>query len=86
MLQQLEQEHFNEYYSRQNVVEIEKLPLLRANSLKEITIPQSVTSIGADAFLHCGNLTAINIKGTANRISGAPWGAQYGNRAINWNV
>ena len=47
------------------------------SSLKEITIPQSVTSIGADAFLHCGNLTAINIKGTANRISGAPWGAQY---------
>ena len=29
---QLEQEHFNEYYSRQDVVEIEKLPLLRANS------------------------------------------------------
>lgn len=29
---QLEQEHFNEYYNRQNVVEIEKLPLLRANS------------------------------------------------------
>lgn len=56
------------------------------SSLKEITIPQSVTSIGADAFLHCENLTAINIKGTANRISGAPWGAQYGNRAINWNV
>ena len=56
------------------------------SSLTEITIPQSVTSIGADAFLHCGNLTAINIKGTANRISGAPWGAQYGNRAINWNV
>ena len=56
------------------------------SSLKEITIPQSVTSIGADAFVYCENLTAINIKGTANRISGAPWGAQYGNRAINWNV
>ena len=56
------------------------------SSLTEITIPQSVTSIGADAFIYCGNLTAINIKGTANRISGAPWGAQYGNRAINWNV
>ena len=56
------------------------------SSLKEITIPQSVTSIGANAFAYCGNLTAINIKGTANRISGAPWGAQYGNRAINWNV
>ena len=56
------------------------------SSLKDITIPQSVTSIGADAFIYCENLTAINIKGTANRISGAPWGAQYGNRAINWNV
>lgn len=56
------------------------------SSLTEITIPQSVTSIGANAFAYCGNLTAINIKGTANRISGAPWGAQYGNRAINWNV
>lgn len=56
------------------------------SSLKEITIPQSVTSIGADAFVYCGNLTTINIKGTANRISGAPWGAQYGNRVINWNV
>lgn len=29
---QLEQKHFNEYYSRQDVVEIEKLPLLSANS------------------------------------------------------
>ena len=29
---QLEQEHFNEYYIRQNVAEVEKLPLLRANS------------------------------------------------------
>ena len=56
------------------------------SSLKEITIPQSVTSIGADAFVYCENLTAINIKGTANRISGGPWGAQYGNRVINWNV
>ena len=56
------------------------------SSLTEITIPQNVTSIGSDAFVYCGNLTAINIKGTANRISGAPWGAQYGNRAINWNV
>ena len=58
----------------------------RCSSLKEITIPQSVTSIGANAFEYCENLTAINIKGTANRISGAPWGAQYGNRVINWNV
>ena len=55
-------------------------------SLTEITIPQNVTSIGSDAFVYCGKLMAINIKGTANRISGAPWGAQYGNRAINWNV
>ena len=56
------------------------------SSLKEITIPQSVTSIGSDVFVYCGNLIDINIKGTANRIPGAPWGAQYGNRVINWNV
>ena len=56
------------------------------SSLKEITIPQSVTSIGADAFVYCGKLMAINIKGEEGRISGGPWGAQYGNRVINWNV
>ena len=56
------------------------------SSLTEITIPQSVTSIGSDAFVYCGKLMAINIKGEEGRISGGPWGAQYGNRAINWNV
>lgn len=34
---QLEQEHFNEYYSRQDVMEIGKLPMLRANSDRIIT-------------------------------------------------
>ena len=56
------------------------------SSLTEITIPQSVTSIGPDAFVYCGKLMAINIKGEEGRISGGPWGAQYGNRVINWNV
>ena len=56
------------------------------SSLTEITIPQSVTSIGSDAFVYCGKLMAINIKGEEGRISGGPWGAQYGNRVINWNV
>ena len=56
------------------------------SSLTEITIPQSVTSIGSDAFVYCGKLMAINIKGEEGRISGGPWGAQYGNRAINWDV
>lgn len=56
------------------------------SSLTEITIPQSVTSIGSDAFVYCGKLMAINIKGEECRISGGPWGAQYGNRVINWNV
>lgn len=69
-----------------SVTTIEAKAFYRCSSLKEITIPQSVTSIGANAFEYCENLTAINIKGTANRISGAPWGAQYGNRVINWNV
>ena len=56
------------------------------SSLTEITIPQNVTSIGSDAFVYCGKLMAINIKGEEGRISGGPWGAQYGNRVINWNV
>ena len=56
------------------------------SSLTEITILQSVTSIGSDAFVYCGRLMAINIKGEEGRISGGPWGAQYGNRVINWNV
>ena len=56
------------------------------SSLIEITIPQNVTSIGPDAFVYCGKLMAINIKGEEGRISGGPWGAQYGNRVINWNV
>lgn len=56
------------------------------SSLTEITIPQNVTSIGPDAFVYCGKLMAINIKGEEGRISGGPWGAQYGNRVINWNV
>ena len=56
------------------------------SSLTEITIPQSVTSIGYEAFVYCGKLMAINIKGEEGRISGGPWGAQYGNRVINWNV
>ena len=56
------------------------------SSLTEITIHQNVTSIGSDAFVYCGKLMAINIKGEEGRISGGPWGAQYGNRVINWNV
>lgn len=56
------------------------------SSLTEITIPENVNSIGANAFVYCRNLTKINIKGKEERISGAPWGAQYGNRAIKWNV
>lgn len=56
------------------------------SSLTEITIPQNVTSIGSDTFVYCGKLMAINIKGEEGRISGGPWGAQYGNRVINWNV
>ena len=44
---QLEQEHFNEYYSRQDVVEIEKLPLLRANSDRIISF-LAETSLAKD--------------------------------------
>lgn len=53
-------------------------------ALNEITIPSSVTAIGADAFVYCSNLTKININKENGTISGSPWGAQYGNRAIFW--
>lgn len=68
------------------VTEIGKSAFYYCSKMTSITIPDSVTSIGSDAFVYCGKLMAINIKGEEGRISGGPWGAQYGNRVINWNV
>ena len=53
-------------------------------SLRQIDIPASVTTIGSNAFVYCTNLVSININKEKGKISGSPWGAQFGNRAINW--
>lgn len=45
-------------------------------SLTEIVIPDSVTSIDANAFINCPNLTKIYYSGS---LLGAPWGANSAN-------
>jgi hypothetical protein len=44
-------------------------------SLTSVIIPNSVTSIGADAFSGCTNLTNVTIP---NSVTGIPWDAFYG--------
>lgn len=68
-----------------SVTRIGSSAFYNCTSLNEITIPNSVASIGSDAFVYCSNLTTININKESGKISGSPWGAQYGNRAIFWN-
>lgn len=70
----------------ESITKIGSSAFYSCTSLKEINIPQSVKTIGNDAFVYCNNLTSININKNKGEISGGPWGAQYGNRAINWNT
>ena len=53
-------------------------------NLTSIEIPNSVTYIGASGFSTCPNLTSINIDNTKDSISGAPWGATKGMKAVIW--
>ncbi len=53
-------------------------------NLKQIDIPNSVTTIGGNAFSRCNSLTQINIDKKEGDISGEPWGAPYGERAVFW--
>jgi len=45
------------------------------SSLTNITIPDSVTSIGEDAFYECTNLTAVTFLGDAPRVLGSTFKA-----------
>ena len=50
--------------------EVECIPaylFYEMNSLKEITIPNSVTSIGEDAFSYCSGLTKVNYLGSVEK-------------------
>ena len=52
-------------------------------SLSEITLPESITTIGADAFAGCDGII-INIPKSEDSVTGSPWGAT--NAVVNWNV
>ena len=52
--------------------------------LAEIEIPNSVKEIGVTAFTGSNNLTKIIIHNKKDSISGAPWGAVTGARAVLW--
>ncbi len=54
------------------------------SSLTKIEIPNSVNSIGATCFRDSLNLNEIIIHKEKGSISGAPWGAEKGDRAIKW--
>lgn len=52
-------------------------------SLSEITFPESITTIGADAFTGCDGII-INIPKAEDSVTGSPWGAT--NAVVNWNM
>lgn len=52
--------------------------------LTKIEIPSSIQSIDSGTFSDASNLKEIIIHKEENSISGAPWGCQYGLRAIKW--
>ena len=57
-----------------NTAEIPSHFFYRTN-IVNVVIPDSVTSIGEDAFYWCNNLETITIQKAENTITGAPWGA-----------
>ena len=54
--------------------------------LTRIEIPSNVTSISLTCFTDCGTkLTEIIVHKPEGSIGGAPWGSQYGDRAVKWD-
>ena len=50
---------FNEFKYFISVTEIDKWAFLGATSIKEITFPENLVSVGQEAFQHCWSLTSI---------------------------
>lgn len=55
-----------------------------ATRLATVEIPSTVTSIASSAFSRCNSLTNIVIHKAEGSLSGAPWSAPYGLRAVKW--
>lgn len=98
-----------------NINEIAGYAFSEQNTIRTISIPDTITSIQSNAFSNCTNLITINIPSSVSKIgenafdgclsleasanngqggiridnqsgsiSGAPWGATKGDRAIKW--
>ena len=55
------------------------------DSLTNIEIPSSVTSISGGCFTNSPSITEIIIHKESGSISGTPWGCVYGDKAIKWD-
>ena len=66
------------------ITQIGELTFDGCTNLQKIDIPSSVTTIGSEAFARCDSLTQINIDKKDGEITGEPWGAPYGDRAVFW--
>lgn len=55
-----------------------------STNLAKVEIPATVTSMETSVFSRCKALTNIIVHKAEDSISGSPWGAPYGLRAVKW--
>ena len=52
--------------------------------IREVILPASITQIAADTFITTPNLSRIIMGGREGSVTGAPWGATQGIKAVIW--
>ena len=67
-----------------NVSKISKFAFDYCINLESIIIGSRVSEIDDAAFARCDKLTNIKVQSKKDSIKGAPWGAPYGLRAVEW--
>ncbi len=63
---------------------LKKIERMQGIGIESIDIPSSIETISETAFSGCSKLSNINIDKKQNSITGSPWGAPKGLRAVNW--